>query len=729
MATLWIPSGLTAAAFVGLYRVDLVGDLPLAVLLSLLVAAAVSGEITGRRLHPQMSARFLQCAMAVQVLGVTAIIYAIGWGPTLAIGYVFVLERAIEEVGSRAWRPTLAWSVVGIGVGQAAVATGIVPSYVRSPYVHGLGVLSVLGTGFVMQLLGSKTRQQERSQADLVAGEASFRQLFADNPQPMWVYDTETLAFVEVNDAAVHHYGYGRDEFLMRRITDIRPDDDVPRLLATVQDRDQPFQESGEWRHQLKDGRRIDVEVSSHRLMFAHRPAVLVAIQDVTQRNALECELRHQAFHDSLTGLANRALFIDRVDHAIRRHDRDDQLSAVLLLDLDGFKTVNDSLGHTIGDQLLIDVARRLEATLRQADTAARLGGDEFAVLLEDLDLAEEASDASQRIIDALAAPFCLAGKEIFVHASIGITIAGLDGQDAEALVRNADTAMYRAKSAGKACYRLFEPAMHVAAVARLELEADLRRAVSNNAFVVHYQPIYAIDTHRVVSVEALVRWQHPTRGLIQPAEFIPVAEETGLIVDIGRLVFDAVCSQARQWRDNGHRDFTVAVNLSRRQLADANLVHDIITALADNRLDPTLLVLEITESVLLEEPDIAVGRLHQLRTAGIRIAIDDFGTGYSSLSSLRSLPVDELKIDKSFIDNIATNADAAGVVHAILRLARTLQLDTVAEGVEHHDQLHELAALGCRHVQGFHFSKAVPAADVAALLRAQPAAPATRTS
>jgi diguanylate cyclase (GGDEF)-like protein/PAS domain S-box-containing protein len=712
-SSVWVASALTAMVFVALFSVRLLGDLPLGVLLGLLGTAAVSSELAGRRWGDDPTRRQLWALVGVQVVGTTVIIYAIGWGPTLAIGYLFVVARDIEEIGSRAWRPALGWTVVGIASGQIAIAVGLVPTYVGQPYVHGLAVLTELGVAFVLHLLGTKTADQERSEAELRASEADFRQLFADNPQPMWVYDLDTLDFLEVNEAAIGHYGYSREEFLACRITDIRPPEDALRPSGELRGRTQRVLQ-GAWRHQLKDGRVIDVEVSSHEFVFEGHRAALVAVQDVTQRNALEAELRHQAFHDSLTSLANRALFTDRVDHAIQGWARDASTTAVLLLDLDEFKTVNDSLGHTAGDALLVAVAARLQSVLRAGDTAARLGGDEFAILLEHLGGTEEVGDLAQRVIDALATPFCLSGKEVFIHASVGIAMSGAGGSSADELLRNADAAMYRAKSQGKGCFQLFEPSMYSAAMARLELESDLRQAIAKGEFVLHYQPVASLTTGEVVALEALVRWQHPHRGLIPPAEFIPLAEENGLIIDIGRWVLQEACRHARLWQET-HQELrlTIAVNLSARQLADPQLVQDVTRVLTETGLGPSSLTLEITESILIQDADAAIARLRQLKSTGVRLAIDDFGTGYSSLSSLQSLPVDTLKIDKAFIDGITTGSEAAGLVQAILRLARTFHLVTIAEGVEQPEQLQRLQELGCQQIQGFCFSRPIPNDDV----------------
>jgi diguanylate cyclase (GGDEF)-like protein/PAS domain S-box-containing protein len=707
-----LASALTGATFILLHALNLLGNLPLWELGVMFAACVFVGQVAIRLWGTDPTPVQLRALLGTQLMAVTVIIYAIGWGPTLAIGYAFVVAGDLEEIGSRIWRPALAWTVAGIAAGQLAIAAGWVHSYVSAPYVHGLAVLSALGVGFIVHLLGTKTAAQEQSEQELRASESALRvshentrQLFSDNPQPMWVYDDETLAFLEVNEAAVHHYGYSREEFLERRITDIRPPEEVDRLIHELEAPRRGIG-SGIWRHQLKDGRPIDVEVHTHQLTFEGHPAVLVALQDITQRNSLEAELRHQAFHDSLTNLPNRALFADRVDHAMRQRF-DGRVSSVLLLDLDAFKTVNDSLGHTVGDELLVGVAIRLQSALRAADTAARLGGDEFAILLENLESRQAARDTAQRLIDALEAPFYIAGKEIFIHASAGVTFAGTHGDNADELLRNADAAMYRAKSQGKGCYRVYEAEMHSAAVARLELDTDLRRAIQDDEFVVYYQPIVSLAADRVVSLEALVRWEHPTRGLLNPNDFIPIAEENGLIVEIGRRVLAIACRDTHMWqkRHPDHR-LTIAVNLSTRQLSDPDLVSDVAAILRETGLPPGDLTLEITETALMNDPETAIDRLHQLKAAGVRLAIDDFGTGYSSLGSLQRLPVDTLKIDKSFVDGVARGTEAAGVVHALIRLASTLQLDIVAEGVEYGDQVRRLEELGCDQIQGFCFSR-----------------------
>jgi diguanylate cyclase (GGDEF)-like protein len=413
--------------------------------------------------------------------------------------------------------------------------------------------------------------------------------------------------------------------------------------------------------------------------------------------------IRH-AFNDSLTGLPNRALLLDRLDVALARAEREDQPVSVLFLDLDGFKVVNDSLGHVAGDRLLIEVARRLSGCLRRGDTAARIGGDEFAILLGDIGNPDRAPHVAERLIDALAEPITVLGREVFVSASIGIAHAQ---GDAENLLRNADVAMYRAKRSGEAgAYAIFEPSMHAAVVERLELEADLRRAIERDELVLHYQPIVDLAGGQVVGLEALLRWAHPRRGLVTPFEFIPLAEETGLIVDLGRWVLHEACRQAAEWRDDLRTGRPwVSVNLSGLQLLDGSLDAEVAAALAESGLDPAGLTLEITETVLVQDVAAAVDHLEKLRALGVSIAIDDFGTGYSSLRYIGRFPADVLKIAKPFVDGLHAESDAA-LVRTIIALADSLGLRTVAEGIEDREQHARLSELGCMLGQGYLFAR-----------------------
>jgi len=426
-------------------------------------------------------------------------------------------------------------------------------------------------------------------------------------------------------------------------------------------------------------------------------------------------QMLHQALHDGLTGLPNRALFLDRLEHALARAGRENSALAVLFLDLDRFKGVNDSLGHAAGDELLAEVARRVAALIRAADTAARLGGDEFAILIEDLTEQRDAARLATRILEALRHPFVVEGEEIFVTGSIGIALGGGRGDDP---LRNADFAMYRAKSGGRDCYEFFEEGMRAAVVERLELESDFKRAVEREEFVLHYQPIVELETGSISGLEALLRWEHPARGLVPPLAFVPLAEETGAIVSIGRWVLREACRRATTWE----APLIVSVNLSARQLQQPDLVDEIAQMLADTALDPSRLMLELTETALMQDSQAAVRKLSSLKQLGIRLALDDFGTGYSSLGYLQQFPLDVLKIAKPFVDGLGSGSGEPALAQAIIELGRTFQLNVVAEGIERVEQLVQLRTLGCDGGQGFLFSKPCDADSVDILLRQRPA-------
>lgn len=429
---------------------------------------------------------------------------------------------------------------------------------------------------------------------------------------------------------------------------------------------------------------------------------------------------RHAAFHDSLTGLPNRSMFVELLKAEIEsaKH-RPEHLFAVLFLDLDRFKNINDSLGHTHGDLLLVAFAQRLEALLRPTDTLARFGGDEFAVLLSGISNTAAAISIAERIQKELEAAFDLDESSSFTTVSIGIALGSTAYDRPEDILRDADTAMYRAKENGKARYEMFDQGMHAMAITRMRLESDLRQAIERNEFGVHYQPIVALATGRLAGFEALVRWEHPQRGLVGPAEFIPVAEETGLIVQIGRMVLERSCRKMVEWQQltPSGRSLSLSVNLSARQVSQPDLVDLIGEVLATTRLDPHCLKLEITESVVMENAEAATATFKQLRKLGVQLSIDDFGTGYSSLSYLHRFPVNYLKIDKSFVGRMSEGNDNAEIVRTIVTLARNLGLEVVAEGVETESQSEQLKALGCDYAQGYLFSRAVEASEVPTLL------------
>ena len=445
---------------------------------------------------------------------------------------------------------------------------------------------------------------------------------------------------------------------------------------------------------------------------------------DLTVKRQTQEHLLYSTLHDALTGLPNRSLFTERLRHAMRRATRHpEDLFAVLFLDLDRFKEVNDNLGHFAGDELLRAVARRLEACIRPEDTVARLSGDEFAILLESITESSDAGRVAERIEEALSFPINLGGAEVTTSASMGIVTSSMSHDQPEQILRSADMAMYRAKAAGRARYELFDRAMHSDALARLQLETDLRRAVELAEFRLHYQPVVSLRTGRVTGFEALVRWEHPERGLVQPADFIPVAEETGLIVPMGRWVLFEACRQAREWQSLYPREepLSISVNLSARQFSQPGLVDQISQALEATGVAPASLRLEITEAAIIDKGRYGLTILNQLRELGVKIYLDDFGTGYSSLSYLHGLPIDAIKIDRAFIGSMETNEDNLRLVKTILALAEIVGIRAEAEGISTAEQLRELRSLNCEQGQGYLFSAPITRDAVEQVLRADP--------
>jgi diguanylate cyclase (GGDEF)-like protein/PAS domain S-box-containing protein len=508
--------------------------------------------------------------------------------------------------------------------------------------------------------------------------------------------------------------GYGEDELVGLLLTDLLAEASSARLRSFLDEIQRtpatPIPQDLTMRR--KDGSTCQLEsVFNNLLDDPNIAGIVVTARDVTERRRLEAELSHQAFHDSLTGLANRALFADRVGHALDRGLRRRNLFAVLFIDLDDFKTVNDSLGHAAGDELLVEVARRLESCLRPEDSCARLGGDEFAVMVENIDEPETAVVVARRILGSIAEPATVLGSEVAVQASIGIAF-GSGTQSASEVLRSADLAMYRAKADGKSRYALYEASMHERVLERLALKADLQKSVVAEEFEIHYQPIVTLQTGAIVGLEALVRWRHPERGLVEPDDFVPLAEETGLILPLGRFVLHGACREVRRWRGMGYGHLGISVNIGAKQLASPTLPLEVTVALAESNLEPSALTLEITESMLLDS-DAVIARLEDLKQLGVQLAIDDFGTGYSSLNYLRRFPVDTLKIAKPFVEGIGSDREQERLAAAILRLGATLGLDTVAEGIEELRQVERLRRLRCRYGQGFYFSPPLPPGEI----------------
>jgi diguanylate cyclase (GGDEF)-like protein len=448
---------------------------------------------------------------------------------------------------------------------------------------------------------------------------------------------------------------------------------------------------------------------------------------DITDRKKAEQQLLHDAFHDALTDLPNRALFTDRLYHCIQQQIKGGRrpfnfMYAVFFVDLDRFKIINDSLGHAIGDKLLIEISKRLVSCLRPGDTVARFGGDEFAILLNEIKSMNDVYIVIDRIMEAIPRPLHLNGNEIFTTASIGIALSSTGYSGPEDVIRDADIAMYQAKTKGKARYEIFDTKMHASTVARLQLENDLRKAVEHNEFILHYQPIKSLKNNRVIGFEALIRWDHPKRGLIYPMEFIPLAEETGLIQEIGKSILEKACKQLAEWHELFPMDppLKVSVNISSKQFAQNDLVNQVGDVLKDYCLDSCCLALEVTESMIMDDAEVAITKLNQLKDMGVHIHIDDFGTGYSSLSYIHRFPVNALKIDKSFVSKMSVNEENMEIIKTIINLANNLNIDLIAEGLEMSDQLDQLKELKCNYAQGFFISRPMEPKALEAWLKSE---------
>jgi len=567
------------------------------------------------------------------------------------------------------------------------------------------------------------TRKQAESA--LRESEERYRELFENAHDIVYTHDLEGN-FTSLNKTGECITGYTREEATRLNIVEVIAPEHLARAREMM-NRKEFIREATVYELEIiaKDGQRVPLEVSTRLVYTNGQPVGVQGIaRDIAERKNTEAKLLHNAFHDALTGLPNRQLFADHLQLAVERARRDKQfVFAVLFLDLDRFKNVNDSLGHTVGDGLLIALARRLQHCLRPADVVARLGGDEFAILLNDIgERTGEAVNLAERVQHELTQPFNLGGHEVFTTASIGIALSTTGYEKPEDVLRDADTVMYRAKAQGKAGYAVFDQNMHASVVALLRLENDLRRAVERNELRLEYQPIVALESGHISGFEALVRWEHPELGLIPPGDFIPVAEETGVIVELGAWVLSEACRQMREWQliSPLHHRLKISVNLSSRHFLQLDLYERIVEILQETALDPATLQLEITESILMENAQTIIPLLGHLRALGIELAIDDFGTGYSSLSYLSRLkPIHTLKIDRSFVSMGGDDRENAEIVRTIILLARNMGKEVVAEGIETADQLARLRRLKCAYGQGYLFSRPQDAAQTGQLLRA----------
>ncbi|MGD1021187.1 MAG: EAL domain-containing protein [Candidatus Sulfotelmatobacter sp.] len=552
--------------------------------------------------------------------------------------------------------------------------------------------------------------------------EARYRGLLEAAPDAMVVVNQDG-EIVLLNVQAEKQFGYRRDELVGQKVKNIIPEGFAERLIADAlrSAEDALAQQIGmgiELNGRRKDGSEFPIEIMLSPLEGAEGILVTAAIRDITTRKKAEALMIHSSEHDFLTGLPNRMLLNDRVNQAILLALRHRRRVAVLFLDLDGFKHINDSLGHPTGDKLLQSVGKRLVDCVRGSDTVSRQGGDEFVVLLSEEEDSEDASITARRMLRGVAEAHFIDQHDLHVTCSVGISLYPDDGLNAETLIKNADTAMYQAKENGRQTYQYFKPAMNVRAVERQSIEEGLRRALERQEFVVHYQPKINLKTGRITGAEALLRWTHPIRGPVSPAQFIPVAEDCGLILPIGTWVLRQACQQARAWVDAGLPLGTMAVNISAMQLRSENFLEGVFAILHDTRLDPRLLELELTESVLMKHAESTASILTALRDRGVQVAIDDFGTGYSSLSYLRKFPIDALKIDQSFVGQITTVPDETIIVKAVIGLGRSLKLRVIAEGVETQEQLAFLQAHQCDEAQGYYFSRPVLPQQFAKLLK-----------
>ena len=703
---------LALVTIVALGRIGLVAKEPLWLWVSVFVTIpAVSFAVDHLYANSPTRAR-LHMRIAWHAAAVTTVIYLSGWGPVLVGAFAFVALENISNDGSRAWRITALWSLVGIAMGQMAIWQGWAPSFLSVSDAEALGLMGAFVLLFVIRMAGATMEQKEDA-------EDRFRSLVQNSSDTTLVLGEDTL-ITYASPASTSLLGVDPNCLTGRRATELVHSDDREHLevqlasrLKTRSSADPiPFRmlhTDGSWRH-------VEAVVSDLR----DRPSVggyVINARDMTERKEAEDLLAHRALHDPLTGLPNRTLILDRADQMLVRGRREFRSVAALFVDLDNFKDINDTLGHDAGDKILQSVANRFVAILRGSDTVGRLGGDEFVVLAEGVSLAAGAELVAERIQDVLREPFQIDGYEgtpLTLSASIGIAVG--DRTSAQELLRDADIALYRAKALGRNCWASFEPEMQSAVLDRLELNMDLHSALARGEFFVLYQPIIDLETGSACGVEALLRWRHPVREVVLPDEFIPMLEDTGLIVDVGRWVLNEACQQAADWANQGH-DLTMSVNVSMRQLETDGFLDDVREALSASGLEPGSLVVEVTETTLMRDADATIRRLRGLKELGVLVAIDDFGTGYSSLSYLRQFPVDALKIDRSFIAAMSESPESAALIHTLVELGQTLGFETLAEGIEDRSQLERLRNERCARGQGFFFSRAVPPGEIELLL------------
>jgi diguanylate cyclase (GGDEF)-like protein/PAS domain S-box-containing protein len=580
-------------------------------------------------------------------------------------------------------------------------------------------------------------QQNEQIANQLQHSETWYRYIVNNSPDLIYTLDNQGR-FTFLNDRAESLLGFSKEELLGQHYSNVIHPEDLDRVSYVFDERrtSERASRNVELRLKCKDCDRgprlyqaqfLDMELSSMGIYEGTDPIFLGkyigtygVLKDVSERKKAEETIHYQAYHDLLTGLPNRILFKDRLNLAIAQTRRNSQMLAVMFLDLDRFKVVNDTLGHVVGDELLLNVASRLRGCLREGDTLARLGGDEFTLLLPQINQREDAVKIAHKILTALEQPFHIDDHELFASVSIGIARFPNDGETIDSLIKHADIAMYHAKASGRNNYQFYSQAMNVSFSGRLSLESSMRKALERNEFVVHYQPQVNIESNKIVGMEALIRWQHPTRGLLPPSEFIPLAEETGLVVSIGEWVLRTACADVRAWQDAGLPRVRLAINFSAQQVEQPQFTETILNILEETGLDSGVLEVEITESVIMKDVENTISKLIKLSGFGVKIAIDDFGTGYSSLSYLKKFPIHTIKIDQSFVRDISKDPSGTSIVTAIIAMAKGLKLNLVAEGVETERQLAFLRGLECNEMQGFLFSWPLTVEEATKLLAEQ---------
>ncbi len=656
--------------------------------------------------------------IAVHSAVVTGVIYATGWGPVLISAYAIVALENISRCGSRVWRETLFWNLVGVAGGQIAIWQHWTPSFLSVAQAESMGLLGSIVLAFVVRMAGATSEEKEYAEATVRTSEERYRSLVQNSFDTTLVLDSSGR--ISYASPAINSFlGISPAEVVGQPAVDlVHPDErqEIGESLVSLIDTTgspEPLQfrlhhANGSWRC-------AEAVVADLR----DRPSVegfVVNLRDITERKEAESLLAHQALHDPLTGLPNRVLLVDRLRQAIAREVRHDgPPPVVMFLDLDRFKLVNDSLGHGAGDELLVSVAERLRSVLRASDTLARFGGDEFVILCEGIVDDDAAVSFANRVMSAMQAPFSVNDEQFHLGVSIGVAFIDEDCASAEELLSDADSAMYLAKARrGEGRVQLFDQATRASARQRVHTETALAHAVEREELVLFYQPIIDARTRLPIGVEALLRWEHPARGLLSPSDFLDLAEQTGLIVPIGTWVLSEACIQVHTWNKSRPPDeqLALSVNLSGRQLTEPDLVPQMRHTLEMVGIDPRALSLslEVTETLLPTDQEGVKERLRQLHHLGIKLAIDDFGTGYSSLRYVRELPITIVKIDRSFVSGLGIHPQDEAIVSAVIRLAHTLGLSVVAEGVETQSQYDYLADIGCDYVQGYLFGRPEPA-------------------